>query len=136
MQQHWTGWGRTLAMPNTNISKVTRERAKSLQKNMTPPERKIWLQLKVLKSRGYKFRRQAPIGPYIVDFVCFAKNLVVEIDGDTHFLGNEPKKDKQRTIFLEQEGFSLLRFTNLDVANNPEGVLQNVLSGLQKGEPA
>ena len=123
-------------MPNTNISKVTRERAKSLQKNMTPPERKIWLQLKVLKSRGYKFRRQAPIGPYIVDFVCFAKNLVVEIDGDTHFLGNEPKKDKQRTIFLEQEGFSLLRFTNLDVANNPEGVLQNVLSGLQKGEPA
>ncbi|MGI9371159.1 MAG: endonuclease domain-containing protein [Hyphomicrobiales bacterium] len=123
-------------MPNTNISKVTRERAKSLRKNMTPPERKIWLQLKALKSRGYKFRRQAPIGPYIVDFVCFAKNLVVEIDGDTHFLGNEPKKDKQRTIFLEQEGFSLLRFTNLDVANNPEGVLQNVLSGLQKGEPA
>ena len=122
-------------MPRINISSETRARAKSLRNNMTRSERKVWLQLRALKSQGHKLSRQAPVGPYIVDFACLAKKLIIEIDGETHFVGSGPVKDRRRTAFLEQEGFSVLRFTNSEVTNNLDGVLRNILSELQKGAP-
>ena len=122
-------------MPRTNISSETRARAKSLRNNMTRSERKVWLQLRALMSQGHKFRRQAPVGPYIVDFACLAKKLIIEIDGETRFVGSGPVTDRRRKAFLEQEGFSLPRFTNSEVTNNLDGVLRNILSELQKGAP-
>ncbi len=73
---------------------------------------------------GLKFRRQQPIGSYIVDFVCFSKMLVIEVDGGQHA---ENEKDKQRDAWLRGEGFKVLRFWNNEVLQNIEGVLETIL---------
>jgi very-short-patch-repair endonuclease len=95
--------------------------ARELRKNSTIAERKLW---HLLRSRNFmelKFRRQEPIGNYIVDFVCYEKKLIVELDGGQH---NEfSEKDIPRTKALEKEGYKILRFWNSDVINNIEGVL-------------
>ena len=95
--------------------------ARILRKNSTIAERKLWYRLRSRNFINLKFRRQEPIGNYIVDFVCYEKNLIVELDGGQH---NEfSEKDIPRTKALEKEGYKVLRFWNSDVINNIEGVL-------------
>ena len=94
------------------------DRARSMRNATTEPEKRLWRHLSN-GQLGYKFRRQAVIGRYIVDFLCPAKALVVEIDGDTH----EVETDRRRDSFLEQLGYRTIRFTNADVMTNIEGVL-------------
>jgi very-short-patch-repair endonuclease len=82
-----------------------------------------------------KFRRQVPIGPYIVDFICHELNLVVEVDGGHH---SENAKDEARTKFLNKEGFEVLRFWNNEITENIEGVtrvLKEKLEGMKSKEP-
>ncbi len=79
------------------------------------------------------WRRQAPIGPYVVDFCCKSRKLVVEIDGDSHFSDAGISRDAVRTDFLRQRGFTVLRFTNVDVLESDEGVFE-ILRGVL-GEP-
>jgi very-short-patch-repair endonuclease len=73
---------------------------------------------------GFKFRRQAKFTPYIADFFCPSKGLVIEVDGDTH----DPDRDEARDIYFLKSGFHTLRFTNADVAQNMDGVLQTILT--------
>jgi len=95
--------------------------ARELRKNATIAERKLWHRLRSRNFMSLKFRRQEPIGNYIVDFVCYEYKLIIELDGGQH---NEfSEKDIPRTKALEKEGYKILRFWNNDVINNIEGVL-------------
>ncbi|SMQ85563.1 Very-short-patch-repair endonuclease [Devosia lucknowensis] len=106
--------------------------ARKLRREQTPPERKFWAILHPWREAGLHWRRQAPIGPYVVDFVCKGKKLIVEIDGDTHYSEAGLAHDERRTAFLEGRGYRVLRFTNGEVSS-PEGVFL-VLCGVL-GEP-
>ncbi len=103
--------------------------AKKLRRNSTDAETLIWARLRYRRLDGHKFRRQAPIGPYIVDFCCFSRNLIVEVDGGQH-AGSQT--DNQRTRLLKIKGFRELRFWNHDVLANTEGVLEVIRAGLRE----
>ena len=96
--------------------------ARKLRNNPTEAEKHLWC---VLRSRnlGVKFRRQAIIGPYIVDFVCFERKLVIEVDGGQH---DQSWRDILRDEWLRGQGFEILRFWNNDVFANLEGVFQEI----------
>ena len=80
---------------------------------------------------GASFRRQTPIGPYIVDFVCHAANLVIEIDGGQHFDSKQERRDTRRDAFLAGEGLHVLRFNNHDVMTNRQGVLETIAAAIE-----
>ena len=102
------------------------ENARRLRRNATIPERMLWNRLRRGRLAGLKFRRQQPIGPYIVDFFCHEVGLVVEVDGRTH--DERAKEDSRRDAFLrEQEGLQVLRVSNDDVLNETEAVLIAIL---------
>ena len=95
------------------------ERAREMRRNPTEPEKRLWRNLSNGQLDGLKFRRQEVIGRYIADFMCPARALIVEVDGDTH----DDAKDRLRDDVLAQFGFLVLRVTNPDVMSNAEGVL-------------
>ncbi|MEN3009753.1 MAG: endonuclease domain-containing protein [Candidatus Bipolaricaulaceae bacterium] len=101
--------------------------ARRLRREMTPAERLLWYHLRDRRLAGFKFRRQVPLGPYIVDFLCAEKRVVVEIDGGGHNLPDERAQDLERTRFLEAHGYRVLRFWNNEVLGNLEGVLSVIL---------
>jgi very-short-patch-repair endonuclease len=117
-------------MPVNNIvigQKVLRElqeRARELRTNMTPAEKILWEKLRHNQLNRLQFRRQQIINPYIVDFYCHAKALVVEVDGDIHDLQQE--YDAERSAYLIACGFQILRVTNEDVKNKLAAVLQKI----------
>jgi guanylate kinase len=92
---------------------------------MTPAESALWECLRN-KNLGVRFRRQHPVFGYIPDFVCLEKQLVVEVDGGYHFIGNQQVSDEERTQYLYQYGFEVIRFTNEEVLGNIEGVLDKI----------
>ncbi|MDO8445443.1 MAG: DUF559 domain-containing protein [Deltaproteobacteria bacterium] len=96
--------------------------AKSLRKRFTEVERLLWWHLRARQIEGFKFRRQEPIGRYIVDFVCFESKVIIEVDGGQHSI--ETEKDKKRDEWLKSEGFKVFRFWNNEVLTNTEGVLE------------
>lgn len=102
-------------------SRSIRQRARELRQEMTPAEEKLWQQLRNRKLAGLKFRRQHPVGRFIVDFYCPACRLVVEIDGDIH--DRQRERDAVRTEDLAAYGYRLLRFRNEQVLNDLETVL-------------
>jgi len=108
------------------------ERAKALRHTMTDAERHLWRVLRGSQLDGHKFRRQAPVGPFIVDFVCFDWQLVVEVDGGQHAVHAE--QDRQRTAWLESQGFTVVRFWNHEVLGNLEGVVGILRRYLQGAE--
>ena len=97
---------------------------KRLRKNMTNAERKIWQKLRC-RQLGIKFRRQQPIGNYIVDFVCFEKKMIIEIDGGGHF---GSRSDKIRDRWFQKQGYKILRFWNNDVLMNSDAVIQTIIN--------
>jgi very-short-patch-repair endonuclease len=104
-------------------------RAKYLRKSQTPVEQRLWLALKGHRFCQYKFRRQVILGPYIVDFVCLKKRLVIELDGYQHL--NNQLYDQIRTEYLKSLGFSVLRFWNHEVLENWNGILHKIYLILQ-----
>jgi very-short-patch-repair endonuclease len=102
---------------------------KNLRKNQTDAEAVLWRHLRNRQLGGFKFRRQHSFPPYIVDFVCIEKRLVVELDGGQH--ANATEADERRTKFLEQKGFSVVRFWNNDALGNTEAVLERILELLK-----
>lgn len=98
------------------------EIAKSLRKNNTDVERLLWKYLKARQLEGIKFRRQQPIGRYIVDFVSFEKKIVIEIDEGQHSVGKD--RDEERDNWLGAKGFKVLRFWDNEILENIEGVLE------------
>ncbi|PKL17186.1 MAG: DNA (cytosine-5-)-methyltransferase [Spirochaetae bacterium HGW-Spirochaetae-5] len=95
--------------------------AKQLRKDQTDVEIILWKHLRSKQIDGFKFRRQQPIGAYIVDFVCFEIKLIIELDGSQHI--EEKEKDVARDNWLKSQGFTVLRFWNNDVIINKAGVL-------------
>ena len=95
--------------------------ARQLRKNQTEAEKKLWKYLKSKQVKGLKFRRQEPIGSYIVDFVCFENKLVIELDGSQHI--EDKENDIERDDWLKSQGFAVIRFWNNEVMNNIDGVL-------------
>lgn len=106
-------------------------KARNLRKNMTEQERKLWQFLRKKSIDGLKFRRQYPIGNYIVDFICNEKKLIIEVDGGQHNEAQNIAYDKERTEFLESKGYKIIRFWNSDIDNNIEGVYQEILRNLK-----
>ncbi|MBD3728923.1 MAG: endonuclease domain-containing protein [Sphingomonadales bacterium] len=98
------------------------ERARLLRRNMTDAEQRIWQALRNRALAGLKFRRQVPVGPYIVDFQCRDRQLVVEIDGGQH----DEMEDAERTAFLRAQGYRVIRFWNHEVLENLDGVLERI----------
>lgn len=105
---------------------IRRAAARKLRANTTPHERLLWRALKELPSEGTHFRRQAPIGPYVVDFFCPAKRLIVELDGGHHNEDEEARRDGVRQAWLEKEGYRVVRFWNSEIAGNLDGVLERI----------
>ena len=95
-------------------------RARQLRRNLTDAERALWQVLRNRQVSGYRFRRQAPIGPYVVDFVCFEIRLVIEVDGGQHI--ERADYDEGRTAWLEGAGFRVIRFWNNEVLLERESV--------------
>jgi len=97
-----------------------------LHQRPTDAERLMWFRLRNGQIGGLKFRRQEPIGKYIIDFVCAEKNVVVELDGGHHGEDKQMRYDKTRTEYLQKRGYKVLRYSNADVLNNTQNVLQNI----------
>jgi very-short-patch-repair endonuclease len=99
--------------------------ASKLRRGRSHPERVLWYALRKSQLGGLKFRRQAVIGSYVVDFLCPSHNLVVEVDGESHVGRDEA--DASRTKFLEREGFRVVRVTNDDVLRDLDAVALHIL---------
>ncbi|MBX3650914.1 MAG: endonuclease domain-containing protein [Burkholderiales bacterium] len=102
--------------------------ARSLRKSETDAERKIWQQLRSRNLNGAKFRRQHPIGHYVVDFICINEKLIIELDGSQH--QQHKDYDAERTAFLEQSGYRVLRFWDNDVLLRTESVMQAIFDAV------
>lgn len=96
--------------------------ARVLRRNMTDAERLIWRKIRN-NQLGTKFRRQQPIGKYIVDFINYDKKIIIEIDGSEHI---DNIKDKSREAYLKKSGYTILRYWNNDVLKNVDGVLMSI----------
>ena len=132
-------WGETRRTESTwaeiqrSYSKQTLEQAKALRQRQTDAEGLLWHYLRKKQLGGYKFRRQQPIGPYIVDFACMSEKLVVELDGGQH--AELAAHDERRDAFLRSEGFRVLRFWNNEVFENCYGVLERMYEALRTPPP-
>jgi len=103
--------------------------AKTLRQNSTGAELKLWSGLRNRQLLGFKFVRQQPVGPYIADFACRERDLIVELDGGQHA---ESQSDEHRTAVLREHGYEVMRFWNEDVLTNFEGTLQVIAERLGK----
>jgi 2-isopropylmalate synthase len=106
-----------------DISPVAKTRAREMRRSLTDPERKLWYALRDRRFQGVKFRRQAPVGPYIADFLCIAHRLIIEADGGAHA---ECAKDAVRDAWLERQGYKVLRFWNRDILTECDNVLATI----------
>ena len=105
------------------------EFAKAMRHQPTDAEAAIWRRLRAGRLLGYKFKRQQPIGPYIVDFVCFEQRLVIEIDGGQH--ATRVDGDAQRSRWLEERGYRVLRFWNDETLLKLDDVLEAIIAALR-----
>jgi very-short-patch-repair endonuclease len=106
-----------------------RLRARQLRRNATNVERLLWQKLRYWQVDGCKFRRQQPLGRYIVDFVCLQRRLIVELDGGQH--AEQENYDTERDAWLRDQGFVILRFWNNDVLTNMDGIVEQIAKTLQ-----
>lgn len=116
-------WGRPDAVASI-------EAARALRKRMTPQEAKVWLRVKGLRQQGFHFRRQVPIGRFIVDFACPKAEIAVEIDGGQHNRDAHAARDRARDAGLAAAGFEVLRFWNAEVDADPDSVAETVFARL------
>ena len=107
--------------------------ARKLRRDQTDAERTLWFRLRDRRVQGLKFRRQAPIASYIVDFCCESARLIVELDGGQH--AERSGEDAKRTAALEARGYLVLRFWNNDVLKNIDGVVESILDTLRPVPP-
>jgi very-short-patch-repair endonuclease len=105
--------------------------AQEMRRNATRAEKMLWRALRT-NQLGVTFRRQHPIGPYIVDFVCLEARLVVEADGGGHVEPDQVEYDKTRNQYLAVRGFRVHRYSNPDVLKNPDGVLKDIAEALKE----
>ena len=116
-----------------NYNKANIPLAKELRKNMTPWEKKLWYQF--LRSYPVRFQRQKAIGNYIVDFYCAKARLAVELDGGGHYEQGQQTADQRRTEALNTLGLQVIRFSNLDIDWNFDGVCQSIDLAVRRSLP-
>jgi very-short-patch-repair endonuclease len=117
-------------MHSDKLSDATYLKARRLRRTTTDAERRLWHHLRKLDLDGSHFRRQVPIGPYIADFGCMAARLLIEIDGSQHGEDRNKAHDDVRTVWLERQGYRVLRFWNNDIANNIDGVMEAIYAAI------
>lgn len=110
--------------------KSEKEKRRKLRNNMPQPELILWYYLKNKQLKGYKFRRQVSIGKYVVDFYCPKLKLAIELDGDSHYYPEAKKHDYKRDEWIKRFGINFIRFTNRDIIENKDAVLENILAYL------
>lgn len=110
---------------------MANELARKLRREMTDTERILWSELRGRRLGAHRFRRQHPIGPYVVDFVCLDKRFIVEIDGGHHSEPDQIAHDGRRTRWLEAAGYVVWRATNTEVFENTDGVAETILRELE-----
>ena len=115
-----------------NDDSVLQARAKKLRQNMSEAETRLWHHLRAGRLNGYKFRRQQPMGNYIVDFVCVTPKLIIEADGGQH--AEQAEYDQARSLYLNDLGFTVLRFWNDEILRQTDEVLAEILRVLQELE--
>jgi very-short-patch-repair endonuclease len=108
--------------------------ARLLRAGMTDVERMLWRSLRGKQVANFRFRRQHPIGKYIADFACIERKLLIELDGGQH--QDQAVYDERRTIYLQSQGWEVLRFWNNDVVGNLDGVLSNIAAALTAIPPS
>jgi very-short-patch-repair endonuclease len=111
--------------------KATIKRAQRLRRNPSATERLLWERLRQRRLEGLKFRRQMPLGPYVLDFVCLRHRLVIEADGPFH----DPVRDAERDAWLAAKGFRVLRFSNQEIQGSPDLVAGRILAALEELPP-
>ena len=122
-------------MPHTQVTVPQRARAKQLRRAMTRAETLLWRHLKAHRLARLSFRRQAPIGNYIADFVAHSCKLVIEVDGESHDFEERLRHDARRDRWFESRGDRVLRFSNDDVMRNLEGVVLSILQAAEQAAP-
>lgn len=115
--------------PRRSTPKIMRQ-AGQLRKTLTPAERKLWSALRG-DQLGVSFRRQHAIGPYIADFACIQKKLIIELDGEQHL--EQVEYDEERTKYLESLGYKVIRFWNNEVMKDMDGVIRAIWNALEEG---
>ncbi len=120
--------GRTIAKRLTSL-------ARSLRRIASNAERRLWQGLRKSSVEGFRFRRQAPLGGFVVDFVTLDAKLVIEVDGATHSTKRERARDVARSAALEAQGFAAIRFGNDEVLHNLDGVLETIRLKLIERRP-
>jgi len=109
-----------------NYDAKLKPKARTLRSNMTDAEQRLWTRVRRKQILDVQFYRQKPLGGYIVDFYAPKASLVIELDGGQHFEAEQQDYDQRRTEFLQQQGLMVLRFTNLDVLQNIDGVMEKI----------
>ena len=113
---------------------LIRERARTLRREMTEAERCLWYQLRAHRFMGLKFKRQKPLGRYIVDFVCLEIGLIIELDGGQH--AEQLVYDQRRDCWLKEQGFTVLRFWNHEVLQQTDAVLERLRLWVKQKQPS
>jgi len=111
---------------------AAKQRARRMRHNPSATERVLWDRLRGSRLGGLKFRRQMPMGPYVLDFVCLRFRLIVEADGPFH----DPARDAIRDAWLKDQGFRVLRFSNREIQNEGDAVAERILSAVNELPPA
>jgi very-short-patch-repair endonuclease len=114
-------------------SKLRRDRARQLRRDQTPSEARLWEALRGGRLEGWKWRRQVPVGPFIVDFLCLEAAMAVELDGGIH--AERPDYDARRDAYLRARGLQVLRFWNSEVLVDFNRVCWTILSGCRETDP-
>jgi len=112
-----------------NTTPAAQAHARTLRRELTDAERALWQRLRDRSVAGAKFRRQHPIGPFIGDFCCVESHLIVEIDGGQH--ADRSQVDEERTRFLSERGYRVIRFWNHEVLQHLDGVLERIEAKLK-----
>ena len=118
------GRGETLTRFERTLEKT--EKARRLRRDSTLVERRLWYRLRNGQIDGHRFRRQHPVGPYVLDFYCPRLRLAIELDGGQHNFSGESERDRRREFWLAARGITVLRFWNSDVIANMAGVLEKI----------
>jgi very-short-patch-repair endonuclease len=117
-----------------DASRTTKDRAKGLRRQMSPPEVLLWRAIKGRKLAGLHFRKQHPIGPYVLDFYCDAERLAVEVDGASHGFGDRPERDERRDAWLKEQGIATVRLSASLILQDVDDATRTILGRLEELE--
>jgi adenine-specific DNA-methyltransferase len=118
----------------STASKLSRDRARELRRGQTDAETHLWEALRGRRLEGWKWRRQAPVGPFIVDFLCLEAAVAVELDGGIH--AEQADRDARRDAYLKRRGLRVLRFWNSELGADFDGVCWGILSACRESDPS